>query len=344
MSLDAIRTSLDELVRAAHDDFAAANNDDALNQIKARYIGKAGPIAELMQQMKNLGPAERPALGQAVNTARDQLDALLEQHRQRIADARRTATLNATRADVSLPGRRPPIGSLHPLRRVESDMLQVFRQMGYAVATGPEIETDFHNFGALNFPPDHPARDMQDTFLLNDGRLLRTHTSPVQIRTMLANRPPIRIAAPGAVYRCDELDMTHSPNFRQVEGLVVDVGITMAHLKGTLIEFVSRLFGRRLEVRFRPSFFPFTEPSVEVDVECPFCESGCRVCSGSRYIEILGAGMVDPEVFRSVGIDPDVYSGFAFGIGVERVAMLRYDVDDIRHFYENDVRFLSQFS
>lgn len=344
MSLDVITSSLDALVADALKDFAEAVSDDALNQIKARYIGKAGPIAELMQQMKNLPPAERPALGQAVNSARDKLDRLLEQNRQRITNARHEAMLRDTRADVTLPGRRAPTGSLHPLRRVESDMLNVFRQMGYAVATGPEVETDFHNFGALNFPPDHPARDMQDTFLLQDGRLLRTHTSPVQIRTMLANQPPIRIAAPGAVYRCDELDMTHSPNFRQVEGLVVYVGITMAHLKGTLIEFVSRLFGRRLSVRFRPSFFPFTEPSVEVDVECPFCTSGCRVCSGSRYIEILGAGMVDPEVFGSVGLDPGVYGGFAFGIGVERVAMLRYDVDDIRHFYENDVRFLTQFA
>jgi phenylalanyl-tRNA synthetase alpha chain len=344
MALEETRASLDELVRRAGDELRAVRSLDELHQAKARFLGKAGPLAALMQQMRALPADQRPLLGQAVNDARDRVEAIVAEQRARIDALALETALRDTAADATLPGRRPPAAAFHPLRLVEEDMLEVFRQMGYSVADGPEIESDFHNFGALNFPPDHPARDMQDTFVVDDGRLLRTHTSPVQIRTMLANQPPIRIAAPGAVYRCDTLDMTHSPNFRQVEGLVVDVGITMAHLKGTLVEFASRLFGRRVGVRLRPSFFPFTEPSVEVDVECPFCSTGCRVCSGSRYIEILGAGMVDPAVFEAVGIDPERYTGFAFGIGVERVAMLRHDIDDIRHFYENDVRFLAQFA
>ena len=286
-----------------------------------------------------------PPFGKAVNAAKDAVEQALERHRDRIKSAAREAELAGNRVDLTLPGRRPATAALHPLRRVERDIIRVFREMGYSVALGPQVETDFHNFEALNFPPDHPARDMQDTILVEGDRLLRTHTSPVQIRTMLANEPPIRIAAPGAVYRCDELDMTHSPCFHQVEGLVVDRGITMAHLKGTLQEFASRLFGRDLSVRLRPSFFPFTEPSVEVDVQCVFCGGdGCRVCSHTGWLEILGAGMVDPNVFTSVGIDPEVYTGFAFGIGIERVAMLRYAITDIRLFYENDARFLAQFA
>lgn len=344
MALDPLREQLDSLVAEAREAFRAAPSDNDLNQVKARFIGKQGTITALMQRMRELSPDDRPAFGQAVNAAKRDVEAALDDNRERLRRARRDAELQATRLDLTLPGRRPPTGGIHPLRQTERRMLQVFRDMGYRVAWGPEIETDFHNFEALNFPPDHPARDMQDTFLVEDGRLLRTHTSPVQIRTMLANEPPIRIAAPGAVYRCDTLDQTHSPNFRQVEGLVVDRGITMAHLKGTLEDFASRLFGRSLAVRFRPSFFPFTEPSVEVDVECPFCDTGCRVCSHTRFIEILGAGMVDPEVFRSVGIDPDEYTGFAFGIGVERVTLLSRGIDDIRYLYENDIRFLSQFA
>ncbi len=295
MALDPLREQLDSLVAEALEAFRAAPSDNDLNQVKARFIGKQGTITALMQRMRELSPDDRPAFGQAVNAAKRDVEAALDDNRERLRRARRDAELQATRLDLTLPGRRP-------------------------------------------------ARDMQDTFLVEDGRLLRTHTSPVQIRTMLANEPPIRIAAPGAVYRCDTLDQTHSPNFRQVEGLVIDRGITMAHLKGTLEDFASRLFGRSLAVRFRPSFFPFTEPSVEVDVECPFCDTGCRVCSHTRFIEILGAGMVDPEVFRSVGIDPDEYTGFAFGIGVERVTLLSRGIDDIRYLYENDIRFLSQFA
>jgi phenylalanyl-tRNA synthetase alpha chain len=335
---------LAELEAHAEAAFAATATEEALLHAKGAFLGKAGRLAAALARMKDLPPAERPAWGKAVNAAKDGIEARLEFHLDRLRTERRLRDLEGPRVDLTLPGRKPAPGAIHPLRLVERDMLRVFRDMGFDVALGPEVETDFHNFEALNFPPDHPARDMQDTFLLRDGRLLRTHTSPVQIRTMLANEPPIRIAAPGAVYRCDTLDQTHSPNFRQVEGLVVDRNITMADLKGTLLRFSRGLFKKDVEIRLRPSFFPFTEPSVEVDVQCVFCGgTGCRVCKHSGWIEILGAGMVDPEVFSSVGYDPDVLTGFAFGIGVERVAMLVYGIDDIRHFYENDVRFLSQF-
>lgn len=342
--MEDLQQRLRDLTLKAQEAFAAAEGDDALNKAKAQFIGRSGEMAAFMKNMRNVAPEDRPAFGRAVNEAKATIDEALEKRHEELRRALRQADLDRERVDLTLPGRAPAAGAVHPLRRIEREMVEVFRDMGYAVAEGPEVEHDFHNFEALNFPPDHPARDMQDTFSLEDGRLLRTHTSPVQIRTMLADAPPIRICAPGAVYRADELDMTHSPAFHQVEGLVVDKGVTMAHLKHHLQEFVSRLFGKRLNIRLRPSFFPFTEPSVEVDVECPFCSEGCRVCSRTRFIEILGAGMVDPNVFESVGIDPSVYTGFAFGIGVERVAMLKYGVDDIRHFYENDVRFLSQFS
>ncbi len=342
--MEDLQQRLLDLTRNAESAFAGAQDEDALNQAKAQFIGRSGEMAEFMKNMRNVAPEDRPAFGRAVNEAKATIAAALEARQESLQRALRQADLDGERVDLTLPGRASAAGAVHPLRRIEREMVEVFRDMGYAVARGPEVEHDFHNFEALNFPADHPARDMQDTFSLEDGRILRTHTSPVQIRTMLANEPPIRICAPGAVYRADELDMTHSPAFHQVEGLVVDKGVTMAHLKNHLQEFVSRLFGKRLNIRLRPSFFPFTEPSVEVDVECPFCEDGCRVCSRTRFIEILGAGMVDPNVFESVGIDPTVYTGFAFGIGVERVAMLKYGVDDIRHFYENDMRFLGQFS
>ena len=343
MSAD-LQQQLQTIVSDASVAFDQAPNDDALNQVKAKFIGKSGALTEIMKKMRDLTPEERPIFGKSVNEAKEAVATALDARREALKQAARLADLEGQRVDLTLPPRRADRGSVHPLSRIRREMIMVFRDLGYAVATGPQVEHDFHNFEALNFPPDHPARDMQDTFLLEDGRLMRTHTSPVQIRTMLANKPPIRICAPGTVFRCDELDATHSPDFRQIEGLVVDRGVTMAHLKCHLQEFSSRLFGRRLNIRLRPSFFPFTEPSVEVDVECPFCETGCRVCSGTKWIEILGAGMVDPAVFESVGIDPDEFTGFAFGIGIERVAMLKYGISDLRHFYENDVRFLAQFA
>jgi phenylalanyl-tRNA synthetase alpha chain len=340
---DDARSTLQQVTADAQVAFARARTEDELNQIKATFLGKSGPVNDIMKGLGQVAPAERAAIGQVVNAARQELEGLLEHHRERLRAERKAARIAAVQRDLSLVGRGARPGAQHPLARVEDEIIRVFEDMGYAVATGPQIETDFHNFGALNFPDDHPARDMQDTFMLPGGRLLRTHTSPVQIRAMLANRPPIRVCSPGPVFRVDTPDMTHSPNFRQVEGLLVDRNVTLADLKGTLKEFSSRLFGRELNVRFRPSFFPFTEPSVEADVECPFCEDGCRTCKGTRWIEILGAGMVDPAVFVSAGVDPEQWQGFAFGIGVERVAMLLYGVDDIRLFFENDVRFLGQF-
>lgn len=338
-----LERELQALCDDARDAFADATTDDELNQVKARFVGKSSPLTAMMKRMRDLTPDERPAFGQAVNVARDRIEALLDAARARVREERLAARLAGERADLTRPPRSAHRGAIHPLRLAERQILRVFAEMGYAVAEGPQLETDFHNFTALNFPDDHPARDEQDTFVLEGERLLRTHTSPVQIRTMLANRPPIRIAAPGSVFRVDTADMTHSPHFHQVEGLVVDRGVTMADLKGSLREFVRRLFGKDLTIRLRPSFFPFTEPSVEVDVQCPFCSDGCRVCKGTRFIEILGAGMVDPNVFMQCGIDAETYTGFAFGIGIERVAMLLYGVDDLRLFFENDLRFLAQF-
>ena len=339
-----LSAQLDQIVLEAKEAFAEAPSEPVLNQVKAGYLGKSGKLTAQMKRMRDLEPADRRGFGQAVNAAKVALEGALEARRDEIRVAARDTALRTTFEDLTLPPRRTARGHLHPIRRIEEEMLDVFRGMGYAIALGSQVETDFHNFEALNFPPDHPARDMQDTFTVESGEVLRTHTSPVQIRTMLANKPPIRIAAPGPVYRCDTLDMTHSPCFHQVEGLVVDEGVTMSHLKGTLHEFAQRLFKQAVDIRLRPSYFPFTEPSVEVDVQCVFCGGdGCRVCSHTGWIEILGAGMVDPNVLTSVGIDTDVYTGFAFGIGIERVAMLKYGIRDIRLFYENDQRFLARF-
>jgi phenylalanyl-tRNA synthetase alpha chain len=321
--------------------FDAARTEDELLQIKAAFLGRQGALQPVMQQIKHLDPAGRPAAGLLLNEAKQDIEAALEDRRASLRTQARERALAAHHVDLTLPPRRPPIGAAHPLVMAEDAILDVFAGMGYDIAEGPQVETDFHNFEALNFPHDHPARDMQDTFMVPGGFLLRTHTSPVQVRTLASVEPPLRIAAPGPVFRCDTTDMTHSPNFRQVEGLVVDRHISMAHLRGTLQEFSSRLFGRDLAVRMRPSFFPFTEPSVEVDVECPFCREGCRICKQSRWIEILGAGMVHPRVLEAAGVDPGQWRGFAFGIGVERVAMMLYGVEDIRFFYENDIRFLN---
>jgi phenylalanyl-tRNA synthetase alpha chain len=336
-------SSLSELCEQAFEAFSAATTEEQLYQAKSRFLGKSGGLAERMRQMRELTPEERPAFGQAVNDARAQIERLLEQALEWVRAEQIERRLRDERLDLTLPPRGAARGTLHPLRLAERRILRVFEEMGYAVAEGPQLETDFHNFTALNFPDDHPARDEQDSFVLPNGHLLRTHTSPVQVRTLLANEPPLRIAAPGAVFRVDTADMTHSPHFHQVEGLVVDEGISMADLKGSLQEFVRRLFGKDLRIRLRPSFFPFTEPSVEVDVECPFCSDGCRVCKGTRFIEILGAGLVDPNVFTACGVDAERFTGFAFGIGVERVAMLLFGVDDLRLFFENDLRFLRQF-
>lgn len=351
MSAGDIKAQLEDIVQQASGAFEAVKDSQELHQRKAAFVGKNGALQAMMKHMRDLAPADRPAFGELVNSARDRVQELIDTHLARVEEAQLQKQLVQSAADVTLPPRVPSTGGPHPLRLVEAKMIRIFRDMGYAVARGPEVETDFHNFTALNFPDDHPARDMHDTLMVEGKdpafgpRLLRTHTSPVQVRAMLANQPPVRIVAPGAVYRSDEVDATHSPCFHQLEGLVVDKDITLAQLKGTLAYFLEQLFQKRSEVRFRPSFFPFTEPSVEVDMQCVFCEgAGCRTCKQTGWIEILGAGIVDPNVLKSVGVDTEEYSGFAFGMGIERVAMLMYGVDDIRHFYDNDVRFLAQFA
>ncbi|TVQ98756.1 MAG: phenylalanine--tRNA ligase subunit alpha [Deltaproteobacteria bacterium] len=342
-----VSNELAKLVTEAREKFDSALTEDELNRVKAGYLGRQGAISALMRRMKELSPEERPAFGQRVNAAKDALEVALDRRREALRRERIQRAIESERMDVTLPARGGERGALHPLRRVEQDLVGIFRRLGYDVAEGPEVELDFHNFSALNFPADHPARDMQDTFHLEGepDRLLRTHTSSVQIRTLLANQPPVRIVAPGAVYRSDEVDMTHSPCFHQIEGLFVDRGVTMAHLRGTLEAFAAELFGRSVGIRLRPSFFPFVEPGAEVDVGCVFCDgAGCRVCGQTGWIEILGAGMVHPAVFESVGLDPEEWTGFAFGMGIERIAMLRYGVQDIRLFYENDLRFLAPFA
>lgn len=320
-----------------------APDEQELISVKARYLGKKGEITMIMKEMGSIPPAERPAFGQLVNVVKDSLEEAFSSRLLYIKKAAIEDSLKREKVDVTLPGRSVPIGKRHPLTIVMDEVVGIFTRMGFSVADGPEIETDYYNFEALNIPKDHPARDMQDTFYISEEIVLRTHTSPVQIRTMERHAPPIRIIAPGSVYRCDS-DVTHSPMFHQVEGLIVDKGISFGDLKGILKTFVGEIFGEGVSLRFRPSFFPFTEPSAEVDIQCVMCGGGgCRVCSGTGWLEIMGCGMVDPAVFGHVKYDPEVYTGFAFGMGIERIAMLKYKISDIRLFYENDVRFLNQF-
>ena len=317
-----------------------------LNDIRVKILGKKGELTTLMRSMGALAQEERPRIGNIVNEARAELEELLAKKSEELAQRELAAKIDAEQIDVTLPGRTMKIGHLHPLTITLNRIKKIFLQMGFTVEEGPEIETDYYNFEALNLPKDHPARDMQDSFYITEDILLRSQTSPVQARTMQKNEPnaPIRMIAPGRVYRRDSYDATHSPMFTQVEGLVIDKDISFADLKGTLELCLHELFDADAKVRFRPSFFPFTEPSTEVDISCSACHgAGCRVCKGTGWLEILGAGMVHPNVLRMSGYDPNVVSGFAFGMGVERIAMLAYGVDDLRLFYDNDVRFLHQF-
>jgi phenylalanyl-tRNA synthetase alpha chain len=335
---------VDAILEEARGAAVTAQSVTELEQLRVRFLGRQGELTQLLRSLGKLPPDERPLVGAAANEAKRELEALLDARLAEARDAERASARRQQRLDLTLPGRRPPVGAVHPLTRVHDEIVTIFIGLGFSVAEGPEIETDYYNFEALNFPPDHPARDMQDTFFLPGDRLLRTHTSPVQIRTMQAQRPPVRIICPGTVYRRDA-DITHSPMFTQVEGLAVDRHVTMGDLKGTLELFAREMFGPRSRIRFRPSFFPFTEPSAEVDVLCFLCGGeGCRVCSQSGWLEILGSGMVHPQVLRNVGYDPDEVTGWAFGMGVERIAMLKYGIDDIRLFFENDLRFLRQFA
>jgi phenylalanyl-tRNA synthetase alpha chain len=337
-------TSLVDELRAQFETRAGEVGDRAAwDALRVEWMGrKQGRVRELLDAIKQVPPAERRAYGEAVNRLKTLAEERLSALDARLAEAESAAARSAAAVDVTLPGRRPRLGSLHPVTLASREIERIFTGLGYSVADGPEVESDFLNFAALNFPEDHPARDTQDTFFVEDGRLLRTHTSPVQIRTMLDRQPPIRVICPGRVFRHDN-DLRHSPMFHQVEALCVDRGITVGHLKGTIEAFVKELFSKDTGVRLRPSHFPFTEPSCEVDITCPFCSGrGCAVCSQSGWMEILGAGMVDPRVLRNCGIDPRVYSGFAFGMGLDRVAMIRWGIPNIRLLFENDERLLRQ--
>ncbi len=319
-------------------------DDASLEAIRVKYLGKKGELTALLRGMGQLSPEERPVMGQIVNEVRAEIEAALTEKKAYLAAHALDAQLKAEKLDVTVPGNKAKVGHRHPLTLVQRDMEDIFIGMGFSIAEGPEVEYDYYNFQALNIPENHPARDTQDTFYITDKILLRSQTSPVQARVMEQQKPPIRIISPGRVYRSDAMDATHSPLFHQMEGLVVDKGITMGDLKGMLETFAKTEFGEDTRIRFRPHHFPFTEPSAEVDISCFMCGGkGCRLCKGEGWIEILGAGMVHPNVLRNCGIDPEVYSGFAFGMGVERIAMLKYHIDDIRHFYENDVRFIEQF-
>ena len=343
LRVDTMREQLERLKQEALQAIIEASGEDALLDIRVRYLGRKGELTALMKGLGGLAPEERPVVGQLVNTIRDELETSLENGLLSARERAKSARLQSERIDVTLPGRRLVRGTKHPITLVIEEVCDIFAGLGFSVAEGPEIEHDWYNFEALNFPPEHPARDMQDTFFVDDNLLLRTHTSPVQIRTMLKHKPPLRIIAPGTVYRCDS-DATHSPMFHQIEGLMVDKDVTFGDLKGILTVFTNQLFGQNSGVRLRPSFFPFTEPSAEVDISCVLCGGkGCRICKNSGWLEILGAGMVDPEVYRHVNYDAEDISGFAFGMGIERIAMLKYGISDMRLLFENDVRFLRQF-
>jgi phenylalanyl-tRNA synthetase alpha chain len=334
-----------EVLDRALAEVAGARSTSDLEQVRVRVLGRSGQLTTLLRSLGAIPAAERPKIGEQTNRAKASVEAAIAERLEGLKAAERRLARQGDRPDLTLPGRRPPPGPVHPITRVTEEIIEVFEGLGFSVAEGPEVESDYYNFAALNFPDDHPARDMQDTFHIGPDTLLRTHTSPVQIRTMKAQPPPVRIICLGKVYRRDILDATHSPMFHQVEGLAVDKHITMADLKATLQLFAREMFGPSSTVRFRPSFFPFTEPSAEVDVRCFKCGGdGCRFCKESGWLEILGSGMVHPNVLRNVGYDPEEVTGWAFGMGIDRIALLKYEIDDIRLFFDNDLRFLQQFA
>ena len=339
-----MKQQLEQIKTAALEAIKAAENSADCENIRVKYLGKKGELTAILKMMGGLSPEERPIMGQLVNTAKAEVEVALGVKVTEMQAAAEELKLKEETIDITMPAKADKTGKLHPLNTVLNDMIDIFQSMGFDVVDGPEVETDHYNFECLNVPADHPARDMQDTFYLAENILLRTQTSAAQIRTMETRKPPIRVICPGRVFRADEVDATHSPVFHQIEGLVVDKGVTMCDLKGVLEQFAHEIYGPDTKVKFRPSFFPFTEPSVEVDVSCSECGGkGCRVCKGAGWIEILGAGMVHPNVLRSCGIDPEEYSGFAFGIGLDRLTTTRYKISDIRLLFENDKRFLDQF-
>lgn len=339
-----MKAEIESVKQAALAAIDAADSVQQLGEVRVRFLGKSGELTSLMKGLGALSKEERPEMGKVLNVARTEIEAALEHKLAAAEEREKQARLSAEAVDVTLPGKRPARGTLHPITQVREDIVRVFLGMGFEVAEGPEIESDLYNFQLLNVPKDHPARDMQDTFYVNDSFVLRTHTSPMQARMMTTKKPPIRVVIPGRVYRSDD-DASHSPIFHQIEGLAVDKYITMGDLEGCLTAFAQQMFSKDTEIRLRPSYFPFTEPSVEVDVTCAICGGkGCRVCKGTGWVEILGAGIVNPAVLEMCGIDSKEYSGFAFGLGLERIAMIKYGIPNIKLFYENDVRFLKQFN
>jgi phenylalanyl-tRNA synthetase alpha chain len=339
-----VSTPLDELLAQALQALATATDLMQLDAVRVHYLGKKGLFTDQMKELGKLDPEQRRTVGQVINQAKDRLQSELEAKKTALESAALSARLASERIDVTLAGRGQAVAGLHPVTTTLRRINKIFASVGFNVVEGPEIEDDYHNFSALNIPEHHPARAMHDTFYFDAHRVLRTHTSPVQIRVMESETPPLKVIAPGRVYRCDS-DITHTPMFHQVEGFLVDTDVSFADLKGVVYEFLRAFFEKDIQVRFRPSYFPFTEPSAEVDIECVMCGGeGCRVCSHTGWLEVMGCGMIHPEVFKSVGIDSEQYSGFAFGMGVERLAMLRYGINDLRLFFENDLKFLQQFN
>lgn len=339
-----MKEQIENIKKSALEEIKNANDEKVLNDVKVKYLGKKGELTLILRGMGGLSPEERPVIGSLVNQVRDEIENLIEDKEKEFKVAEIKRKLENEKIDVTMPGKKINLGSVHPITQIIKDMEEIFIGMGYEIADGPEVELAEYNFDKLNTPPDHPARDIQDTFYVTDDIVLRSQTSPVQARVMETQKPPIKIVCPGVVYRSDSVDATHSPVFHQIEGLVVDKNISMGDLKGTLEMFAKKCLGEKTQIRFRPHHFPFTEPSAEADVSCFVCGGkGCRVCKGEGWIELLGCGMVHPNVLRNCGIDPEVYSGFAFGCGIERIAMAKFGIDDMRLLYENDVRFLKQF-
>jgi phenylalanyl-tRNA synthetase alpha chain len=338
-----MQEEIEKLKRQSQLELTNLLKETDIYQFKSRYLGRNGSLTQLIKLLKNVPPGERAAVGALINAFKNELEEQIEQALSQVQAAARNLKVSEHTVDVTLPGRQLHLGGRHPVTMVADKIIDIFTRLGFEIVEGPEVELDFFNFEALNLPKDHPARDMHDTFYISDDSLLRTHTSPVQIRTMQVTSPPIRIICPGKVYRCDS-DISHTPMFHQVEGLMVDENISFGDLKGLLTTFVQQIFDEDTRLRFRPSFFPFTEPSAEIDIQCVMCRGkGCRVCGNSGWLEILGSGMVHPQVFRNVGYDPEKVTGFAFGLGIERIAMLKFGINDIRLFFENDYRFLTQF-
>jgi phenylalanyl-tRNA synthetase alpha chain len=338
-----VKEELDRLQKEVVVSISQASTEKEISEIRVKYLGKKGSITQVLKSLGTLPESERREIGQRANQLKESTETRIEEALLRIRERDRREALESEKIDVTLPGRRIPVGKKHPLTQTLDEILDIFSRLGFEVVEGPEVELDYYNFEALNIPKGHPAREMQATFFISDDVVLRTHTSPVQVRTMEKKRPPVRVVCPGAVYRCDS-DPSHSPMFHQVEGLLVDKGITLADLKGVLTVFVHQMFGKETKLRFRPSFFPFTEPSAEIDIECFICGGkGCGVCSNTGWLEILGSGMVDPAVYKFVNYDSEEVTGFAFGMGIERIAMLKFGINDIRLFFTNDLRFLKQF-